>query len=706
MNGTAARFLRLGVSLSGLVVLGWVLTGQAAKPAKRGILLPTDWTHSHVIFSQPASADEARVLLEDPRYWQQIHHREQSLALVAESDLRSLGLQAGGNKIHRDWSQNLGSGASPGAGNYPAKFSFNTSTANCGSATKPDYVVYSTGLLGSGTQASVVAYDNIYVGCSGTVPSVYWAYNTGGLILTSPVLSLDGSQVAFVQTSGSPTGQSGLVLLKWKASLTQTVGSPGVPTSVSAALYRSCVAPCMTEIFLHDGSGVAVDDRTSSPFYDYTNDIVWVGGANGWLHKLTGVFKSTPKEVNTGGFPVQMAVTTFISSPVYDPTSKNLFVGDAGGFLYRVNSTTAAVTKSAQLDFGTGLVESPMLDVTRGLVYAFASSDGTTACTGGVACAAVYKLTTTFASGSAGTKARVGNSLASGSTPNPLYFGAFDSTYYSSANATGNLYVCGNTGGSPTLYQVAVTAGTPANGIAGPVLSTSTTPCSPVTGFRNPNATGGATEWLFASSDTNGTSANPVACAPSGCIFNFKDTPRQASHAYTVGQEVLDSHFQIQVVSIAGTSASTTPVWSTTITNTTTDGTVTWLNQGVLSASTAAWKANTAYAQGVEVWDSNGKVELQTKGPNAVSGTTAPAWSTTIGGSTIEAGGGPHWTNMGPIATYGLKAAGGTSGIIIDNTVSGSVAGSQVYFGTLSNQACGTSGTGGCAVQASQAKLQ
>src|SRR5438067_1692772 len=33
MNGTAARFLRLGVSLSGLVVLGWVLTGQAAKPA-------------------------------------------------------------------------------------------------------------------------------------------------------------------------------------------------------------------------------------------------------------------------------------------------------------------------------------------------------------------------------------------------------------------------------------------------------------------------------------------------------------------------------------------------------------------------------------------------------------------------------------------------------------------------------------------------
>jgi hypothetical protein len=50
MNGTATRFLRLGVSLSGLVVLGWVLTGQAAKPARHGIPLPTDWSHSHVIF--------------------------------------------------------------------------------------------------------------------------------------------------------------------------------------------------------------------------------------------------------------------------------------------------------------------------------------------------------------------------------------------------------------------------------------------------------------------------------------------------------------------------------------------------------------------------------------------------------------------------------------------------------------------------------
>jgi hypothetical protein len=57
-------------------------------------------------------------------------------------------------------------------------------------------------------------------------------------------------------------------------------------------------------------------------------------------------------------------------------------------------------------------------------------------------------------------------------------------------------------------------------------------------------------------------------------------------------------------------------------------------------------------------------------------------------------------------ATAGLASAGGSSGIIIDN-ISTSKGASQIYFSSLSNQTCagnGTtgSGTGGCAVQASQ----
>jgi hypothetical protein len=60
----------------------------------------------------------------------------------------------------------MGSGASVGAGTTP-QFSFSVTQANCADAAQPDFVVYSTGLSGSGGQASIVAYDNLYSGYSG-----------------------------------------------------------------------------------------------------------------------------------------------------------------------------------------------------------------------------------------------------------------------------------------------------------------------------------------------------------------------------------------------------------------------------------------------------------------------------------------------------------------------------------------------------------
>ncbi len=75
-------------------------------------------------------------------------------------------------------------------------------------------------------------------------------------------------------------------------------------TAVANGAYRTCTAPCMTTILLRDQSNLTTDDTTSSVFPDYTHDILWVGGALGWLHKITGVFRGTPAEVTTGGFPV------------------------------------------------------------------------------------------------------------------------------------------------------------------------------------------------------------------------------------------------------------------------------------------------------------------------------------------------------------------------------------------------------------------
>ena len=57
-------------------------------------------------------------------------------------------------------------------------------------------------------------------------------------------------------------------------------------------------------------------------------------------------------------------------------------------------------------------------------------------------------------------------------------------------------------------------------------------------------------------------------------------------------------------------------------------------------------------------------------------------------------------------AAAGLAAPGGTSGTIIDNMSTTFSGASQVYFSTLINGTCATSGTnGGCAVQASQSTL-
>ncbi len=707
MNGTAARFLRLGVSLSGLVVLGWVLTGQAAKPAPEG--LPTDWSHRHVIFSQPATFQQVRQITSDPRYWQQWYRRNVVRVLSEDgSDQAPLEFSAyvgSPSRPHRDWSQNLGSGAKVGAANYPAKYSFQIVTASCGGAPTPDFVTFGTGLLGAAGQASIVAYDNLYSGCSGPVPSVYWAYNTGGEILTSPVISSGGTQIGFVQTDGF--GAASLVLLKWAASTTETVASPGTPTSVAPGAYMTCTAPCMTTFSLRDGSNVVTDDTTSSVFYDYQTDTAWVGDSRNWLHKFNPVFKATPAEIRTAPWPVQLnpGNALALSSPVHDLVSGNVFVGDYGGFFYRVSATTGAVTRSLQVDFGTGIVAGPIVDSTAGKVYVFSSSDGTSACIAGTPCSAVFLFGTGFAANTSGSEVVVGASQAAPPNPNPLFDGGFDSTYHASVNATGNLYVCGNTGGPPILYQVPIAAGVWGTPVSGPPLATGTAACSPVTDVPNPNATGGTSEWIFASAHASGSGNN---CAAGGCIMNFKVQPWKPSTLYVAGQEVLDNHFQIQVVRVGGTSkAGAHPVWNTTVDGNTTDGdgTLRWTNQGPLASSYAAWAPSTVYALHAEILDSNGRIQAVTTAGTSKAG-THPVWGTTV--NALTADNTVRWRMVGALATASLPAAGGSSGIIMDNIV-GSVTqpgASQVYFSTQSNQPCGTSGTGGCAVQASQSALQ
>jgi hypothetical protein len=539
------------------------------------------------------------------------------------------------------------------------------------------------------------------------MPSTYWAYNTTGAapgtVMTSPVLSLDGTQVAFVQTDGA--GHGTVVLLQWAAN-TGSVGSPAAPSLVAAGSYRGCTTPCMAQLNLRDRLNVQTDDQTSSVYYDYTNDVAWVGDSAGLVHQFHPFFLGTPTEVRNSLWPALVNGGAALTSAVYDRISGNVFVGDAGGYLYSVSSTTAAVTQSGQLDFGVGVEQSPVVDTLNQFVYVFASSDGSGDCAEGVDCAGVFQLTTTFGAGDTGSEASVGNSTFTGTPPNPLYTGSFDSAYYNSSNGTGNLYVCGNTGGNPQLWQVPIAAGVmPPTGLGVLVTdvgsTSSTAACSPVTDI--PNATGTlSTERVLLGVEDNGV-AN--GCSNAGCAFTLVSAPWTASTTFAAGQQILDSKLHIETVITAGRSGLTVPHWGTTAGGEKTDGSVVWINQGVLTARTLpGWVATHPYATNARIPDSNGYIEVATHG--GMSGGSVPSWNTTPGGTTSD--GSVTWTNSGALPSAQMQAAGGTSGIIEDNAVStGVLAGtSQVYFSTLANQACGTSGTGGCAVQASQAALQ
>jgi hypothetical protein len=712
MNGNATRVVRFGAGLMGLTAVAWLLSGQDAKPAQQGF--PTDWSHRHLIFSRPATVEQARRIALDPRHRQQ-GYRENAARVVssevdAPGEAGSWSSRYPAGKMHRDWAEDLGPLASVGAVNFPAKFSFGISTANCGNATTPDYVVYNTGLAGTGSQASIVAYDNLYSGCTGSVPSIYWAYNTGGTVLTSPVLSGDGSQVAFMQTAG---GHGSLVVLKWHAG-DGSVGSPIAPFYVAPSLYSACAAPCMTQVPIHDNANNPVDDTTSSVYYDYDHDIGWTGGALGWLHKITGVFQGTPTEVTTGGFPVQVRSATSTSSPVFDQGSGNVFVGDSGGsagYLYRVSASTGTVTASAQLDFAVGVVAGPIVDSTAGKVYVFASNDGSTNCAG-APCAAVYQFATNFTGGTTGPEVTVGTSSAA---PNPLYDGTFDAAYRSSPVRTGNLYVCGDTGLNPILYRVPITTGNfgTAVSVAAVTAAANHRICSPVTDILNPNATGGPAERVFFSVQN---SAHPTICATAGCALSFVDLPWQASTTYKVGQEILvyrpnNNTLYINVATNAapGTSGATPPTpWPAPVGTVTFDGTVTWLNQGATTLTALAnWAAGHLYAARARIVVTVSNVNyVQIVQTGGTSGGSAPAWATTAGATTTDNG--VTWVNAGVLPSSALRSAGGASGMIIDNVVpSGTLGGaSEVYFGTLANQVCTTSGgTGGCAVQATQSGL-
>ncbi|MFY9691466.1 MAG: hypothetical protein WAJ86_16125, partial [Candidatus Acidiferrales bacterium] len=401
-TGSWMKWSFLGTALLSAAALCGPVHSQSAPAVRAGGVdirdIPDDWSHHYAVFSDPGTEQDAlrndryerwQSVVNNPRYVIQQLKRNAQVRGPASLDAYyrwrwileqrgghgpswiKIGRGTGLSEIKKDWSQSLG-GTGLADGHYPAKYPFSSTTASCS-----DYVVYPTGAAGSGTQATIMAFNNIYVGtgadsCGTANPTVYWAYNTGtGAVANlSPVLSINGTQVAFIQVSSSVAS---LVVLK----MANSGGSHTAPTfgsgsgSVTAANYRACTAPCFTAIALNGNP----NDAASAPFYNYDTDNLLVGDSGGKVHLFTGVFNGTPAETTTN-WPVTASTNTpaTLTSPIYDSGSNRIFVTDQAGYLhtFAVTSPPGSVSTSGRLENNTSNVfEPPMVDGTTEEVYTF-----------------------------------------------------------------------------------------------------------------------------------------------------------------------------------------------------------------------------------------------------------------------------------------------------------------------------------------------
>jgi hypothetical protein len=419
------------------------------------------------------------------------------------------------------------------AGQYPAKYSFSYTSGTCS-----DYVIYPTGVTGSSTQATIVAYTNLYgtsgpsgTGCGsgssgGAVPKVYWAYNapvssTDGIATLSPVIDWSGTQVAFVETV---SGTAYLVLLR----MANSGSTVTTATSETAAQYYNsgagCAAPCYTTFTL------GATDTNSPPFYDYANDRIYVGDDAGDLHQFTTVFRGTP----TVGFTTSVVgseSSKLLTGAVVDPNSGLIFVSDNSGYLHSITSAggTGNLLTSDQMDTSSyGFADAPLVDSTGTTSYVYVFVNNITS---------QKSLYINQFNASSSISSSYGTALefpSSGSytTASPLYSGAFDNQHTTATN--GNLYFCGGsqTSGSnqtPTLYQIEMASTFSSSTVtAYNQVANGAATCSPITEFYNSNlATPG--DYIFLSVTANG---NANGCT-GACLYNYLVPSGTSTHTGT-----------------------------------------------------------------------------------------------------------------------------------------------------------------------------
>jgi hypothetical protein len=472
-----------------------------------------DWTSRHIMVSGGFTAENLRMAQIEPRVLLQLGpraidptgpapriptpvwwHPPTKQVVIDGSSSRH------GGKI--DWSVSLGTGHVSQA-MFPAKYRFDTGgTPSC----TADYVVYALNVAGVNKgQPNIVGIDNLYSGnpsgLCGANPTVDFAYDgstAGGSVLTSPVLSLDGTKIAYIESAASSSVFHILTWVAGQGTIAKSV-QPGAPTCTAGA-------NCLQSVTFSTTSTTTY----ASPWVDYGSDKGFVASDDGKIYRISCVFTCalnanptvdwvfTLPVAGTGGALPQP------NGPIYNSPYGYIFVGDQLGEIWAIDASGSTPTLLAGpvmvggggctttnppgrtgtpapcTATGTayGIPDSAILDASGSSekLFVFSGNDG--------AGAVVKQMSQTLTG-------IVRVSIGQGGVN--IHTGTFDNNYWGATPTSGELFVCGTgpTDNVPYHYWIGFTNyptinSTPtgslvrlagANGVA----------CAPYTEFYNPN---------------------------------------------------------------------------------------------------------------------------------------------------------------------------------------------------------------------------
>ena len=458
MQGHAFRWfcvmagsLLLGIPVSGQARLKSTLSNDASHEQTH-LGYPQDWSSRHLVMPGMRAEDVLAAGDREPRHVYNMVMRQ----MAVENLRRRVPRPRPRMKI--DWAVSLENGYVP-QNQFPAKYRFDVGAEDCNS----DFIVF--GLTGaSGTQANLVGINNLYTEaapqCNSGSPWVAFAYNTvtqtGGQIKTSPELSIDGTKVAFVESTSGASYFHVLVLpnpIPTPPAQSGTVLSPLTPTSCTTPTTVGCMTTLPIE--------TTATNSNSSPWIDYDADTAYVGADNGLLYKVTPVFGGgAPALVSTGGWPVTVSTQTtkVLTAPVVDDTSGRIFLGDGYGYLYAVNLTNPD-TSMAQVTVGwvgngpgTGVVDPPIAvtdpaNPTTDQVFVFTGCSIVPGIGG-----ALSQLPANFTSSSTLTTSNtvdLGSGHGNGDcTTGNVHSGTFDNAFWVNGSTSGHMIACGFVSGT------------------------------------------------------------------------------------------------------------------------------------------------------------------------------------------------------------------------------------------------------------------